>query len=372
MVGGGSGGHFYPLMAVAEALRDAETRGAAPETQLYYMGPGAYDPDALGDLNIVFVSCPAGKWRRYFSLQNFLDILKTAGGFFVALGKLFALYPDAVMSKGGYTSVPVVVAAWCLRIPVIIHESDVRPGISNKIGGKLATNIGISYKETAEFFPPKKTALVGIPIRKVFYATPMHAPYTTLGTSGQWPLITVLGGSLGAGRVNDIVLASLPLLLPKYEIFHQTGKIHEVLVNQTADALVTNREERARYHVRGFVDQLTMKAAYESASVVIARAGSTTIAEIALFAVPSILIPIPEEVSHDQRTNAYAYARTGAASVLEEENLTPHLLAAEIERIMSDPALQEKMRAGARGFAVRESAARLAEALANIGYEHER
>jgi UDP-N-acetylglucosamine--N-acetylmuramyl-(pentapeptide) pyrophosphoryl-undecaprenol N-acetylglucosamine transferase len=167
-----------------------------------------------------------------------------------------------------------------------------------------------------------------------------------------------------------LVLKSLTRLLPSFRIFHQTGSELEPTVIQTAQALVTDTSLLARYYVKGSITASTMAALYDASSIVISRAGSTSLFEIALHGKPAIVIPIPEEISHDQRTNAYAYARSGAASVLEEGNLTENLLTTEIQSIMSDAVRYENMCAAAVAFARPEAAATVAAALISIGLEH--
>jgi len=363
LVGGGTGGHFYPLIAVAEAL-------AEQGSELYYMGPDPYDPDSLAEHAITHSSCPAGKQRRYRSIHNVVDVVRTFAGLFVALWKLYVLYPDAVMSKGGYTSVPVVIAAWFLRIPIVIHESDVLPGRANKIAKRLAAYIAISYPETAEHLPAKKTALTGIPIRQRFYAPFTEDPKEKLGVDPERPLIFVLGGSLGAERVNNLILQSLDELLPAYSIVHQTGESHFEVVRESAGALMSDETLLSYYHPAPFLSADLMHTALGAASIVIARAGSTTIYEVALHKKPLILIPIPQDISHDQRSNAYTYARTGAAVVIEEKNLTDSLLAAEINRIMSDTAVYQDMSHAAAAFHKPDAAQKVAKLLSSIAETH--
>ncbi len=363
-VGGGTGGHFYPLIATAEAIRASN-----PTVDLIYIGPTSYDEAELTAHNIRHVYCPAGKVRRYFSLQNFLDMFKTFAGIFVSLYQLFLWYPDVIFSKGGYTSVPILLVARFYRIPVVIHESDSKPGRASLLAKNFARYIGIAYPEVAQYFPEGKTALVGIPIRKVI-ANIDADPFTKLGIPNDAPLIYITGGSLGADRINGLILKSLTRLLPNYRIFHQTGTELEQTVIQTAQALVTDPALLSRYYVKGKVTASTVAALLDAASIVITRAGSTSLFEIALHGKPSIIIPIPEEISHDQRTNAYAYARTGAASVLEEGNLTENLLTAEIQSIMGDPNKYQHMSASARAFARPEAAQLVATALMSIGIEH--
>ena len=363
-VGGGTGGHFYPLIATAEAIK-ATTATA----ELIYIGPTSFDEVELKVNNIRHVYCPAGKVRRYFSIQNIFDSFKTFAGLFVAFYQLFIWYPDVIFSKGGYTSVPVLLAARFYRIPVVIHESDSKPGRASLMAKNFAQYIGIAYAEVARFFPTNKTALVGIPIRKaIAHINP--DPFTSLGIPNDMPLIFITGGSLGADRINGLILKSLTRLLPEFRIFHQTGTQLEQTVIQTAQALVTDPELLSRYYVKGSLTGSTVAALLDAASIVISRAGSTSLFEIALHGKPAIIIPIPEEISHDQRTNAYAYARSGAASVLEEGNLTENLLTTEIQSIMGDTVKYQNMSTAALAFAKPEAADLVASALISIGVEH--
>lgn len=367
-VGGGTGGHFYPLIAIAEAIRDRDL-ALSQQSQLYYMGPEQYDPHSLARLNITFSYCPAGKRRRYFSLLNFIDPFKTFFGFFVALKKLYFLYPDVIMSKGGYTSVPVVFAAWLLRIPIVIHESDAVPGKANKFASKFARYIAISYDDTGTFFPPEKTAKTGIPIRKFFLAQNPNT-HALLNIPSDRKIIFVTGGSSGAQRINDFILDSLDELLPIFTVLHQVGKEHEEQITETVGSLIPDTSLLEHYFVFGHMTGELFAAALQTADLVIARAGSGTIAEIAQNGKPSILIPIPEEISHDQRTNAYSYAKSGAASVLEEKNLSDDLLLSEVEKILKNRQTYQHMSEAAASFTQSNAAYTLADTLLGIGNEH--
>lgn len=180
----------------------------------------------------------------------------------------------------------------------------------------------------------------------------------------------IIGGSQGAERINTLILDALDELLPKYTLIHQVGKDKYDTVVASAKALITDQNLAQHYRPVPTFDASTLGAAYNAADVVISRAGSTVIFEIALHAKPSIIIPIPEEISHDQRTNAYTYASTGAATVLEENNLTAGLLMAEIERIMGDQALYSQMATAAKTFAPADAAGKIATILVSIGEEH--
>lgn len=365
-VGGGSGGHFYPLIAVAEEIRSTKA-DANPE--LYYIGPEAYNRAELDRLNIKYIYCPAGKIRRYFSLANIIDIFRTIGGILYMWYKLFFLYPDVIFSKGSYTSVPILLMARFYRIPVVIHESDSRPGRANILAKKFARYIGITYPDSIKYFPADKTACIGIPVRQAIL-TKHQDPFATLGIPNDAPLIYVTGGSLGAERLNALILQSLQYLLPEFRVFHQTGPSQEAAIVQTSQALIEDQNLLSRYYVKGTLPGEAVSALLGAATLVITRAGSTTLYEIALHRKPSIVIPIPEEVSHDQRTNAYSFARGGGASVMEEGNLTAHLLVAEIRSIMGDPGKYQRMQQGTEDFARGTATATLATVLYDIGTEH--
>ena len=364
LVGGGTGGHFYPLMAVAYELQGSEY-----QPELYYFGPSPYNKDSLEKYNIKYVSCPAGKLRRYFSIQNFFDIFRSFFGVFVAIWKLYVIYPDVIFSKGGYTSIPILIAAKFLRIPVVIHESDAVPGRANQFATKQARYIGIAYDDAAQFFPAEKTALVGLPLRPEIKNIPAD-PLTHLGIPADKPLIYVTGGSQGAERLNNLLLKSLAQLLPHYRVYHQTGPANLEELRLAAQSLLAGSGLEDSYYVEGLVDAPTVSALMSAASLIITRAGSTTLFEIAYHGKPSIVIPIPEDVSRDQRTNAYAYARSGAATVIEEHNLTPNLLTQEISTIINDPAKATAMSEAARGMFIDGAAKKVADILTSIGLEH--
>jgi len=364
LVGGGTGGHFYPLIAVADSLQSTPKK---PE--LLYFGPEPYDQAALIEHEIRFEFCPAGKLRRYVSVQNFFDLFRNFFGIFIAIYKLYVWYPDVIFSKGGYTSVPILLAAKFLRIPVVIHESDAVPGRANLLVRRYARYIAISYDDAAQFFPPEKTALTGIPLRPELTTIPTD-PFATLSIPNDLPLIYITGGSLGAERINNLILQTLAELLPHYRIVHQTGTAHIDQIRLAAQSLVPDQTLLERYYLQPTLPAASVSALLAAASVVVTRAGSTTLFEIAHHQKPSIVIPIPEDVSRDQRSNAYAYARTGAASVLEEHNLTPHLLITEIHSIITDEAKTATMKAACAQFFIPDAAPKLANILISIGTEH--
>lgn len=366
-VGGGTGGHFYPLVAVAERIATYQKGGY--DTKLFYIGPESYNESELKRNNIQFVYCPAGKKRRYFSFRNIVDPFITFFGFFVAVWKLYKIYPDVIFCKGGYTSVPVTLAAAFLNVPIVVHESDSKPGRANLLAAKFARYIAISFDSCAKYFPANKTALTGVPLRQAFLE-PVPDPHTKLGIPADRPVLFVTGGSSGAVRVNNLILSSLDELLPTFTIIHQTGADHAADVEKSAATLISDQQLLERYFVRGNMSGEEMDLAQSAATIIISRAGAGTIFEIARKGKPSILIPIPEEISHDQRSNAYEYARYGGAFVIEEKNLLDDLLVGEIRRIMEDEQRYRSMSIAARQFAKNDAAEQLAATLISIADEH--
>ncbi len=369
LTGGASGGHFYPVIAVAEELNAIARENKIIDMELYFMSPTPYNAGILFNNKIIYKKNYAGKLRRYFSVMNFFDLFKTAWGVILSLWDIFTLYPDVVFGKGGYASFPAVFAARILRIPVVIHESDSVPGKVNSWAGKFAEKIAVSYPEAGNFFPKERVAYTGNPIRKDLLTPLTTNAHEFLGLDKNLPTIFIVGGSFGALAINDAVTEALPKLLEHYQVVHQTGKKHIEETRKIAEAVLFQNPHKDRYHAYDYMDSLTLRSAAGAANLVISRAGST-IFEIASWGIPAIIIPIRESISHDQTKNAFAYARSGAATVIEEENLTGNILTAEVDRILQSPDITRTMRQSALEF-VKPNAARLiAEEIVKIALRH--
>jgi UDP-N-acetylglucosamine--N-acetylmuramyl-(pentapeptide) pyrophosphoryl-undecaprenol N-acetylglucosamine transferase len=371
LTGGGTGGHFYPLIAVAEALREQVENEHVPELSMYYLAPEMYDEKLLFKYGINFRSIPAGKLRIYASAKNITDMVSTAIGVVKAFFTLFFIYPDVVFSKGGYVSVPVVFAARLLGIPVVIHESDSHPGRANMWAGKFAKRIAVSYPEATTFFPSERVAVTGQPVRKTVAKKTSHGSHQYLELEDNVPVIFLLGGSQGAVKINEVVLRSLNALLPKYQIIHQVGTSNEDEVRLRSQAILTDNQYRSRYKIFGFLDNLAMSMSAGAADLVISRAGSTLF-EIAAWGVPSIIIPFTKSNGDHSRKNAFNYARRGAAVVIEEQNLAPHVLESEIDRIISDKELHNSMSENAKNFFDPHAAQQIAGEIVEIALTHEK
>lgn len=368
--GGGTGGHFYPIIAVVQAINDIIAKEKILEAKIYFTSDNPYNKKVLFENGIIYKEISAGKVRRYFSILNFFDFIKTGIGIFKALLILYSIYPDVVFGKGGYASFPVLVAARILRIPVFIHESDSVPGRTNLWASKFAVRIAVSYEEASAYFPNEKTAYTGHPIRKDILSPLSDGAYEYLKLNPNVPTILILGGSQGAMLINDTLLQALPVLLLKYQIIHQTG-INNLETNEKLTSVILKESPfRDRYRAFGSLNDLSIRMAAGISKLIISRAGST-IFEIAAWGLPSIIIPIADSNGDHQRKNAFNFARVGACTVIEENNLTPHVLVSEIEKIMSNREMYETMSKKARSFYKPNAAKTIAEEIIKLALQHE-
>lgn len=370
LTGGGTGGHFYPLIAVAEKINAIADQDRLVDTKLYYMSDTPYDKATLFENGITYMEVSSGKNRLYASTQNFFDLFKVGMGCISATFKLFALYPDVVFSKGGYASVPALFAARLLRIPIIIHDSDSVPGRVSLWSAKFAKHIAISYPEAVEYFPKEKTVLTGQPIRQEIVKKATEGAHEYWKFDHNVPTVFVVGGSSGAQNINNTLLDILPQLLNSCQIIHQVGPNLLKENEERVSVLLDKHEHKDRYKAIGFMNGLTVKMAAGAADIIVSRAGSM-IFEIAGWGTPSIIIPIPETISRDQKHNAFNYARAGACDVIEEANLTASILLAGIIKLAENPNRRKIMSENALKFAQQDAALKIARQIVDIGLSHE-
>lgn len=364
VITGAGGGHFYPLLAVVERIRKESFVQKIIQPDVYFLSDKPYDEKALFSLQIKFIQIPAGKLRVYPSLETLTDLFKTAYGVIVALIKLYGLYPDVVFAKGGYASFPTLFAARILSIPVVVHESDTVPGRTTQWAGKFASRVALSYAEAAPFYPKATVALTGQPIRELLL--PPNDFARAYGARER-PVILIIGGSQGSVKINEAILRVLPTLLAKYDIVHQVGTANLESMKQITDSILREHEFKDHYYMDGFID---VSLFYPKVDLVITRAGSMMF-EIALWQLPMIVIPIPESISRDQRSNANTMAGHGVASVIEENNLEPNIFLTEVERIMSNKETYMKMSQAGKQFENSRTAATvIARELIRIGLSH--
>jgi len=349
--GGGTAGHILPIITIAREIKRIYPE---PDLQFFYLGPrDEFGQILLSQEEINVKHVFSGKIRRYFDwkvpFQNLIDVLfKIPLGILQAFFYIFFLAPDLIFSKGGFGSIPAVTAGWCLKVPIFLHESDISPGLSNRFLSKFALEVFISFPET-EHFKPSKIILVGNPIRGEILEGSKTDSQKLFKLSGAKPVILILGGSQGAQRINDKILEILPELLKNFEIIHQSGEKNFGQVEAESRAILP-KELVIFYHLFPFLNEEELKQAYAACDLVVSRAGSGTIFEIAAVSKPSILIPLPESAQNHQVKNAYAYAEKKAAIVLEEVNFTPHFFLERLKYLFSRQEELEKMQKAAEEF----------------------
>lgn len=368
--GGGSGGHFYPIIAIAEEIRAIAKEERLISPQLFFMAPDPYDERLLFENDITFLSVPTGKFRRYASWKNIPDIFKTIVAVLRALFLMYKIYPDIVVGKGGFGSFPALLGARFWNIPVFIHESDTVPGRVSSWAGKFAARIAISFAQTAKLFPSGRVVVTGNPIRRALLL-PSPPSRSSFGLEEGAKVIFVVGGSLGSVRLNEALLHALHALLSHFQIIHQTGRENLADMAARSKVILEASPWKQRYHPYGYLSTAEMYAAGRISDLIISRAGSM-IFEIAAWGKPSILVPIAESSGDHQQENAYAYAENGAADVLEEGNLTAGILTNQIARILDNENLLILMSERASHFAKTDAARVIAREVLDIALQHEK
>src|SRR3989344_4487142 len=352
--GGGTGGHFYPIIAVVQKVNQIIDNEHILGAKLYYVSDSPYDREMLVENGLLYEEINAGKMRTYFSFRNFSDIFKVFFG------------------TGGYASFPTIFAARILRIPVLIHESDSAPGRVNKWAGHFAKKIAVSFAEAADYFPKKNVAWTGQPIRaEIENPAPRKEALEYFKLESELPVVVILGGSQGAELINNAILDALPRLVKNYQIIHQTGIKNFKIVSAQAEVVLADDKYKLRYLSIPFLNPLQMKMAAGAATIIISRAGSTLF-EIASWGIPSILVPFASSNADHSRKNAFNYARAGACSVIEEMNMTANILSSEIERMVEDKMEYQSMSQNAKAFAKPGAAEKIARELINTALSHER
>lgn len=334
LTGGGTGGHRVPLVAVCQEIRKLSTT-----TAIFYIGEAADCESAeIKGLAVPLFVIPAGKLRRYFDWATLRDVGRVWQGFWRARRILRAQQPSVVFSKGGYVSVPVILAAASLRIPIITHESDVVMGLANRLSSRFARTVCTAYPvEHYRSLPKKKLLMTGNLIRtelqKAAKRSPASLPPLVIGgrkVAGTKPLIVVLGGSQGSHRINELIAALLPSLLPTFSVVHQSGVGDVEWLQQKRKAL--EKSLQSSYFPIATLNVDELGAALGASFLVVSRAGSV-ISELALFAKPTILIPLSSSAGGHQVRNASIYANKEAAMLVSEVQLTAGKLLKALQKI---------------------------------------
>ncbi|HVM76551.1 MAG TPA: UDP-N-acetylglucosamine--N-acetylmuramyl-(pentapeptide) pyrophosphoryl-undecaprenol N-acetylglucosamine transferase [Candidatus Paceibacterota bacterium] len=371
LTGGGSGGHIYPLFGVMEAL-DKKVKALGGQCEFIYIGPkDGYAPlFKIRDVEIRQIA--AGKVRRYFSVENILDIPKFFIGLVQAFWQMYLVMPDVVFSKGGTGALPVVLAAWFYRIPVAIHESDAQPGITNLASARFAKKIFVSFARATQFFNSSRTTVTGAPIRQeiLLLKPSKEEAKEILGFKREEPLTLILGGSQGSVRINEFIVANLAEIVAVTQVLHQTGVTNFDNVRSLANAALAGQSPTflARYKPVNYFAGMgpreadNIQTAFAAADIVVMRPGGT-IFEIAAFGIPAILIPITESANDHQRKNAYEFSAAGGGAVIEENNLLPGIFLSQLKTMLTNSDLRAKMSAASAKFFIPGAAEAIADGI---------
>ncbi len=317
LTGGGTAGHVTPNIALLPRLRELQY-------DIHYIGSyNGIEKELIAKQQIPYHGISSGKLRRYFSLRNFTDPFRVLKGFNEANHLIKTLKPDVIFSKGGFVSVPVVIAGKRNHVPVIIHESDMTPGLANRISIPSAYKVCCNFPETLKALPEDKAVLTGSPIRQELLTGDPEKARAFCGFTDNKPVILVIGGSLGATAVNQAVRAILPELLKEFQVIHLCGK-------GKLDTSLSNLEGYVQFEY--IQDEL--RHLFALSDIVISRAGANAICELLALQKPNILIPLSASASRgDQILNARSFERQGFSKVLEEETLTNELLLKSIREL---------------------------------------
>ncbi len=365
---GAGGGHFYPLIAVAERIERETQKEQIIDSEIFFFSDKEYNSSLLDSKNIKYVHIPAGKMRLYFSLENILDPIKSFFGFFVALYKLFSIYPDVVFAKGGYSSLPVIFAAKILSIPIFIHESDSAPGKTNLIAGKIAKRVAVSYLDAGKYFDIKKTAYTGQPVMQGYLPSKeklekkINNPTSSNGRKN----IFILGGSQGSETINNMILEALPDLVERYNIIHQVGENNFNKVKISSEIILKDNPNKENYHYFAFDD---LSKYYEVADICVTRAGSSLF-EMSAWGIPTIIIPITLSNNNHQMLNAYTFEKAGCSIVIEEANFKKGIFLNAIDSILENKDRYEKMRFNNLNNFKSGAAELIAKEIIKIGLSH--
>jgi UDP-N-acetylglucosamine--N-acetylmuramyl-(pentapeptide) pyrophosphoryl-undecaprenol N-acetylglucosamine transferase len=357
ITGGGTGGHTSPGLAVAAALRQRGVECAWIGSQ------GGIEARRAPEHGIPYHPIPTGKLRRYWAWENLTDLaLNVPAGVWRAYRVLRRLRPRVVFGTGGFVALPVVVAAAVARIPIVIHEQTVVPGLANRLAARFARRIAISFEPAAEVFPSAKVVLTGNPLRPELRAGSRDTAIARFGLDPALPLVYVTGGVQGASRINRAVGDALTPLLELTQLIHQCG--NNAVTNDRR--WLEDRRARLpaplmpRYTVMPYVGA-ELADVYAVASLVVARAGAGTVNECCQLGLPALYIPLPGTSGDEQTANARLVERAGGCLMLRQSTLKPERLLERVRALLADARALKEMGDRARTLAVADAAERLAQ-----------
>ena len=357
LTGGGTGGHIMPFEPIIEALRSRfiDEKQTLPlfvdpqELSLYYMGVSDKSTrDFFSAYDVPAIHVPSGKLRRYFSLKTISDLcVKFPFGFLLALFHLWKIMPDVVISKGGYGSLPVALAATWYRIPILLHESDVVPGLANSFLMRYAKIIALGFPDAKNHLPNSKwlykTSVTGTPIRAELDRVSIPEAKSFFALDSSLPTLLVVGGSQGARQLNELILGVLSRIILDMNVIHVTGEANFTPVTTVAEEILAQSSRKEHYKAYPYLTD-KMSTAIRASDGVLTRAGASMLAELVHARIPMLIIPLDSAAGDHQRYNARAVESAGAGLVLDPKNTGVHLVEQNIRSIMLDEKVRESIK----------------------------
>ncbi|MFH1428083.1 MAG: undecaprenyldiphospho-muramoylpentapeptide beta-N-acetylglucosaminyltransferase [Patescibacteria group bacterium] len=329
LTGGGTGGSVTPLLAIVDELF-RNIKSECPYRFIWLGTRKGPEREMVKDVKIKFIPIANGKFRRYFSIKNLIDPFFIIIGFFQALAIILVWRPNLVMSAGSFVSVPIVWAAWILRVPVIIHQQDVRPGLANKLMAPCAKVVTVTFRESLDDYG-EKAVWTGNPVA---LKNREHRARNNFYIKKDLPIVLAVGGGTGSEAINKLVLASLGELAEICQIIHITGR------DKNKNSISSTREKNENYKSYEFLEHEKIMEIMTAADLVISRAGLGLLTELSYLAKPAILIPLP---SSHQEINARIFQKKEAAIVLDQKSLTTEEFTNNIKKLIADNELRKKL-----------------------------
>ncbi len=361
IAGGGTGGHVYPSLAVVQALvAEGETRffgkNLVSDTPhiLYVGGEGGVEERLVAQAGLRFAGVPAGGMHGVAPWRAARNLIKLLLGWWAAYRLGRGERPAALLATGGYASVPVSLAAWALRVPIMVYLPDIEPGLAVRVIARLAARVAVTVEDSRSYFPAHKVVVTGYPVRAEFRDLDRAEARASLGLASGDPVLLVMGGSRGARSINRALSGVLEQMLKLAQVVHVSGELDWPWVSERREALPMAL--KARYHAFPYLHE-KMGSVLAAADLAVCRAGASTLGELPFFGLPAVLVPYPHAWRY-QRVNAEWLAGRGAAVYLDDGRLPDELLPT-VSRLLSDRAALEEMADRMRALARRDLEGRL-------------
>lgn len=333
-----TGGHLSPAIAIVDEIQKRKL----PWDVIFigrtkaFEGAGvqAHERRLSDERHVRFLPLTAGRLQRAFTFHTILSLIKIPVGFIQSFVYVSREKPDCVVSFGGYVAFPVALAAFLLGVPIVTHEQTTAPGLANRIIGRMATRVCITFPQTADLFPAKKTVLTGLPLRQELFKAQTTRAYRD---DQRYPLLYITGGSTGAVSMNELLFPIIPDLLDRFTIIHQTGKQSHAKAEKVR--MMLSGQKRDRYAIKEFIDVNELGELLRKARLVIARSGANTVTELALFQKRALLIPLPWSAKGEQLKNAQWLATLGLVRIIDQTRAASGAVLSEIDDLLSQPSV---------------------------------